>query len=135
MMETFTGWEYLLIDLANAFGLDKKLFSERIQWANANLDKLESLVDQADSKPLFYKAMLAIRKVQAKKPTGHLVGFDACCSGIQVMSALTGCVAGATATGLVDPTKRADAYGMLRDTMADILGGAVKVDRGDAKQA
>lgn len=134
-MEYFTGWQYMLIDLANAFGLDKKLFGERIQWAEANLPILETLVEQAETPPLFVKAMLAIRKVQRGEPTGHVIGLDACCSGIQVMSALTGCIAGATATGLVDPNVRADAYSKTTEIMESLLGGTVHVDRKGAKLA
>lgn len=134
-MKTFTGWEYLLIDLANNFGHDKLLFEERIQWATDNLSNLESLVDQAETKPLYVKAMMAIRKAQQGLPTGHLVGLDACCSGIQVMSALTGCVAGATSTGLVNPNERADAYGKCTKVMIDILGANVDVTRKEAKDA
>ena len=100
-MQTFSGWQYLLIDVCNQFGGDKLLFEERIQWAEENLDQLESLVDQAETKPLYMKAVQAVRKAQQGIPSGHLVGFDACCSGIQIMSAITGCEAGATATGLV----------------------------------
>ena len=51
------------------------------------------------------------------------------------MSALTGCVAGATATGLVDPNKRADAYSEVTDAMATLLGNSVSVSRQDAKLA
>ena len=80
-METFTGFEYLLIDASNHFGNDKLLFNQRIQWVKDNLDTLESHADQADKKPLFVKAVMAIRKAQAGIPTGHLVGFDATCSG------------------------------------------------------
>lgn len=136
-MKTFTGWEYLLIDAANQFDLDKLLFEERIQWATDNLSNLEGLVDQAPTKtrPLYIKAVMAIRKAQQGIPTGHLVGLDACCSGIQVMSALTGCVIGANSTGMVDPNRRADAYGDTKQHMGLILGGTVDVDRGDAKQA
>jgi hypothetical protein len=142
-MQLFTGWQYMLIDLANAFGLDKKLFEERIQWAEANMDSLESLADQADSKPLYMKAVLAIRKALAGKPTGHTVALDACCSGIQVMSALTGCIAGATNTGLVNPNVRADAYSILTVIMNEDLAanypihlsGGVTVIRQDAKDA
>jgi len=134
-MEQFTGWQYMLIDLANHFGHDKLLFSERIKWAEDNLTQLEQLADQAENKPLYHKAVQAIRKVQAGEPTGHMVGFDACCSGIQVMSALTGCIAGATNTGLVDPNVRADAYGQLTSVMQNLLGSGFGVSRGDAKQA
>lgn len=134
-MKTFTGWEYLLIDAANHFGHDKLLFEERIQWATDNLANLEALGDEAEVKPLYLKAVMAIRKAQAGKPTGHLVGLDACCSGIQVMSALTGCVAGADSTGMITPGVRADAYTKTKNVMADILGGAVDVTRKEAKQA
>lgn len=137
-MQTFTGWQYLLIDVANQMGLDKLLFEERIQWAEENLDQLESLVDQAETKPLYMKAVQAIRKAQKGIPTGHLVGFDACCSGIQIMSAITGCEAGARATGLVDPNVRADAYSTMTETMNELLhsqGISVNVSRADAKSA
>lgn len=134
-MQTFTGWEYMLIDLANAYGLDKKLFDERIQWAEAHLPQLESMVDEAETKPLFHKAMQAIRKVQNGMPVGHVIGLDACCSGIQIMSALTGCLAGARNTGLIDPNVRSDAYSNTTAVMEGILGGTVHVDRKGAKLA
>lgn len=134
-MKTFTGWEYVLIDLANAFGLDKKLFEERIDWAKANLHQLDVLVPQADNKPLFVKAMLAIRRMLRGEAVGHVVGLDACCSGIQVMSAMTGCITGATNTGLVDPNVRADAYTIQTQNMETVMGGQMHVERDDAKNA
>ena len=137
-MTPFTGWQYLLIDVANQYGLDKMLFEERIEWAEKHLDQLESMVDQAETKPLYMKAVQAIRKAQKGIPSGHLVGFDACCSGIQIMSAITGCEAGARATGLVDPNVRADAYSTMTNTMNELLhsqGISVDVSRADAKSA
>lgn len=135
-MTPFTGWQYLLIDVANQYGHDKKLFEERIQWAEDNLNDLEVLLPQAENKPLYQKAVMAIRKAQQGIPSGHLVGLDATCSGIQIMSALTGCVAGATATGLVDPNKRADAYTETTTVMNQILGGVgIVVPRKNAKDA
>lgn len=137
-MKTFTGWEYLLIDAANQYGLDKLLFEERIQWATEHLDELEALADQADVKPMYLKAVQAIRKAQKGLPTGHLVGLDATCSGIQIMSAITGCVAGATSTGLVDPDKRADAYTYTTEVMNEVLhseGLSVDISRKQAKAA
>lgn len=134
-MQKFTGWEYMLINLANTFGLDKELFDVRIKWAEDNLHQLESLVDQADEPALYQKCVMDIRKVQAGEPTAHLVELDACCSGIQIMSALTGCVAGANATGLVDPNVRADAYTACTKIMEGILGGQMHVSRADSKLA
>lgn len=137
-MQEFSGWQYLLIDLANAYGMDKHLFEERIAWATKHLNDLELQLEDADSKPLYIKAMLAIRKAQKGMPTGHLVGFDACNSGMQIMSALTGCVSGATATGLVDPNVRADAYSSCTKLMNEILATqrlSVNVPRKKAKSA
>lgn len=134
-MIEFTGWQYLLIDVANNYGLDKELFETRIQWAESNLGTLESLAPQADNKPRFLKSCMAIRKAQRGEPSGHLVGFDAVCSGVQIMSALTGCVAGATATGLVNPNVRADAYTQTTREMNNLLGGGLTVPRQDAKDA
>src|SRR5690606_23338731 len=106
-MQTYTGWEYLLIDACNHYGGDKLLFEQRIEWATVNLDVLEDLTSQVKPKdrPLYIKAVMAIRKAQTGKPTGHMVGLDAICSGIQLMSVLTGCIDGARATGLVDPDR------------------------------
>jgi hypothetical protein len=132
-MKTFTGYEYLLIDACNQFGLDKLLFEERILWANKNMAELESLADEADKKPLYLKAVQAIRKAQAGIPTGHLVGFDGVCSGIQIMSVLTGCVTGSASTGMINPEERADAYTATTTEMGEILGGDINVSRKDAK--
>jgi hypothetical protein len=148
-MKNFTGFEWLLVDVANQYGLDKLLFEERIQWCRDNLSDLElrGQEQQADhdakgkvwkEAPLFHKAVMAVRKAQQGIPTGHMVGVDATCSGIQMMSALTGCVAGADATGLVDPNRRADAYTGCTDLMNEILeedGLSVDVPRSDAKDA
>lgn len=137
-MKQFSGWEYLLIDAANHYGLDKLLFEERIDYIARYVDipgGLEAIADEAETKPLFLKAVMAIRKAQQGLPTGHLVGLDACCSGIQIMSALTGCCAGAHSTGMIDPNLRADAYGKCTTEMTTLLGSNVDVTRGKAKEA
>jgi hypothetical protein len=134
-MKFFTGYQYLLIDAATQFGLDKLTFEARIAWTEENINDLESLASQAETKPLYLKAVQAIRKAQQGLPMGHLVGVDGTCSGIQVMSVLTGCEAGARATGLVDPDVRADAYTACTEAMNVILGGNLVVPRSDAKQA
>jgi hypothetical protein len=136
-MKEFTGYEYLLIDAANAFGHDKLRYEDRIDWASQNLADLEGMADGINfkDKPLYLKACSAIRKAQAGKPTGHLVGFDAVCSGMQIMSATTGCIAGATATGLVDLDRRADAYTDCTGLMVDELGHHIPGERDKVKQA
>lgn len=138
-MTCFSGYEYLLIDIANSFGHDKWNFEPRIQWVKDNMDKLEELADSPDcdakTKPLYLKAVLALRKAQQGLPSGHLVGLDATCSGMQIMSCMTGCISGATATGLVDPDNRKDAYSIVTSTMNQEPGILVKVPRASAKDA
>lgn len=137
-MKEFTGYQYLLIDIANNFGLDKELFENRIIWAETNLNNLEQLVDKADNKPQYIKAVMALRDVQQGKSTGHIVYLDAVCSGIQIMSAATGCIKGASITGLVNPNMRSDAYTSITNTMNVLLhdhGINVNVSRQNAKDA
>lgn len=138
-MKTFTGWEYLLIDAANNHysPLDKQTFEERLEWANNNLAALEAEAEGRSWKkrPLYIKAVQAIRTAQAGEPTGHLVGFDAAASGMQIMAVLTGCEAGGKATGLVDPDKRADAYTDCTEIMAQLLGYHIPNERERVKKA
>lgn len=134
-MNFYSGYQYLLIDAATQYGLDKLTFEERIHWTDTHMVDLEHLASLAETKPLYLKAVQAIRKAQQGLPTGHLVGMDGTCSGIQMMSVLTGCHAGAKSTGLVDPNRRADAYSDCTETMNTVLGGGLMVSRDDAKQA
>lgn len=136
-MDKFSGFEYVMIDIANQFGHDKLQFEDRIRWVHEHMDELEDLVDQAETQPLYMKAVMALRKAQKGIPSGHLVGFDACASGIQVMSALTGCYVGAKSTGLVGD-ERSDAYGICTEHMNVELhsqGLSVDVPRKDAKRS
>lgn len=134
-MNSYTGWDYMLIDIANQFGKDKLTFEDRIKWTTDNFKELENLAPQAENYPLYMKGVMSLRKVHAGQPTGHMVAFDAVCSGLQIMSVLTGCFKGATATGLVDPNRRADAYSDLAKHMQAILGPSFHVERKPAKEA
>lgn len=140
-MITYSPIQWIAIDIANQFGLDKLIFEERLDWVKQNLNNLEKLTEKADPKtrPLYVKAVQALRLVQQGKPTGHLVGLDAICSGIQIMSALSGCRLGAKATGLVIPNKRPDAYTYftkrLNQSLTDRGLNTYKVPRQKAKEA
>ena len=80
-MKTFTGIEYLAIDLANHYGLDKLVFEERIQWVKDNWSNLEAFADKADEPMLYKKAVMNIRRAAKGERTGHMVALDAACSG------------------------------------------------------
>ena len=140
-MQTFTGYEYLLIDIANKFGLDKELFQTRIDWATENMSKLESLMSEADEPILYIKAVYALQDVLAGIPTGHVMGMDACASGPQIMGALIGCEKTCLSTGLLDPNKRSDFYVEVTTGMNKYLepnkhvGIGAELTRADVKSA
>ena len=138
-MKCFTGWEYLAIDCANnnPFNGDKATFEARLSWFDSNINDLEAIADENEwkEKPLFLKAIQTVRLAQEGKATGHLVGMDAICSGMQIMSVLTGCYQGALATGLVDPDVRSDAYKECSVLMESILGTSTGTDQARVKQA
>ena len=124
----FTPLEYMYIEIANTFGLDKQIYKDRLDWVKTNLDNLEDFIDTASDKFLFIKAVKNLREVQAGKPVGALVGFDANCSGIQILSVLTRCIAGCIATGAINSDERPSAYLLVQEEMQNILGEAVDVD-------
>lgn len=137
-MQEFTGYEYIKIDIANQYGMDKELFETRINWVDENMDQLESLMDEADEPILYIKAVMALRDAQNVIPTGHIMGLDACSSGLQIMGALIGCEVTARNTGLVDPNARADIYSTTTDVMNNILkdmGLSVEPTRKEVKLA
>jgi DNA-directed RNA polymerase len=138
-MKEYSAWQYLLIDVANNNGLDtdKEVFEARIAWTEARLSSLEDFAKDKKWKqrPLYLKAVQAIRKAQKSIPIGHAVGLDAVCSGLQLMSVLSGCVLGAKATGLIDPDRRADAYTECSTVMSNILGYHIPNERSRVKQA
>ena len=137
-MKCYSGYQYLQIDIANNFGLDKELFETRIDWVNTHHKELEQLANQADNRPQYIKAVMALRRAEKGEAIGHIVFLDAICSGIQIMSAVTGCYEGANITGLVQPNVRSDAYTSITDKMNEILhseGVQVNVSRQDAKDA
>lgn len=136
MFKTFTGLEYLAIDVANGYGLDKMEFEDRIQWVKENQGNLESLADKAEEPHLYNKAVAHFRKALKGLPSGHAVALDSVCSGLQLMSVMTGCRSGCYMTGLIDPDVRMDAYTFITGEMNKLLGNdAITVSRLDAKQA
>jgi hypothetical protein len=137
-MQEFTGYEYLQIDAANCYGLDKELFGDRLLWTQLHMDELESLMDQADDPMQYIKAVRAMRDAQNHTPSGHTVAFDATASGMQVMGVMTGCETTCLNVGLIDPNVRADVYTFTTGVINDLLteaGVLVSPSRKDVKDA
>ena len=138
-MKQFNPMQYLAIDIANYYGLDKVTYEERIQWVKDNIDNLESYQSQAEEPILFAKAVHALRLSQAGIATGHTVALDSVCSGLQLISVMTNCKSGMQMTGLIDPDTRPDAYTAITEYMNELLVKAgfegVTVSRKASKEA
>jgi len=116
-MRYFTPHEYILLEIAGQFGLDKATWDTRLAWTRENEDKLESLLPEAKEPEQYISAVMEYRKVQAGEPTGMMVAFDATASGQQLLACMTGCVSTATHTNLINTFERKCPYTFLRDMM------------------
>ena len=143
-MKHLSALDYLCIDVANNVGKqgnflgDKDTFENRIQWVKQNINNLPDFYEKAEDKYQYLKAVIALADVLAGKPTGHTVALDAICSGISIMSAITGCLKGCKATGLVATGYRPDAYTAVTDAMNRMLstqGIQTSISRKVAKDA
>lgn len=132
-MQTFTSIEYVAIAIANAYGLDKQNYEDRLLWVWVHEEELESFRD-AEDQFAYDKAVKELRKVQKGEPTGLIVKFDACASGAQLLSVMTGCRSGCEATNAIG-NQRNNPYMMVRDAMQEALGTEIEVSYSDCKKA
>lgn len=133
--QTFTGREYLKLDIAGSFGLDKEDWDVRLDWFDKNESNLHALVPQAEEPALFYAGIKAWERAQADKPSGYAISLDATCSGIQILAALACDRRAAEICNLVDTGHRRDAYVSIYQDMVQQLGQTAKIDRKQTKQA
>lgn len=144
-MEMFTAKQYLMIDIANNFGLDKEDWDVRLNWFEQNepdLEKLAMLPEDKggpESPAMFYAGVQAYRDMEAGKPIGYGISLDATASGIQLLAVLTGCRKSASICNVVDAGKRMDAYTANYDEMVNRIkeeGGITgSIQRKDTKKA
>lgn len=134
-MQTFTGKDYLKIDIANNYGLDKLDWDDRIAWFDANHSKLDQLIPQAKEPALFYAGIKAYQQVELGNPIGYMISLDATSSGIQILAALTGDPYAASLCNVIDTGSREDAYVQIYQYMKQLVGSTVQIDREETKQA
>ena len=91
--ETFTGIEYLKIDIANNCGKDKLTFKERIDWFNTNIKSiinkdttnqeiLEFIKEINPEEPeLTFAGIQAYINYLNNVSSGYMISFDATASG------------------------------------------------------
>lgn len=139
MFKEYNPMQYLAIDIANNWGLDKLTHEDRIKWVKSNIHDLETLSVEAEEPILYSKAVRALRESQKGIPTNHSVALDAINSGTQIMSAVMGCMNGCALTGLVHQDVRSDSYTSITQTINDLLKrdgyDEVTISRSDAKSA
>ena len=134
-MQKFTGMQYLQIDIANKFGLDKQDWNTRLDWFNKNQEKLLSLVPQAKEPALFYAGVQAWNQANQGLPIGYPISLDACSSGLQLLACLTGDDKAAKLCGVIDTGHREDAYSVIYNEMVNSIGESAKISRDDCKDA
>jgi hypothetical protein len=136
-MQRFSGKEYLKIDIANNFGLDKKTWTERLEWFDQHEDCLMEMLPQAEEPALFYAGVKAYFDVLDGKPIGYPISLDATSSGLQLLGVLTGDRFASEICNVVNQPGdvRADAYTIVYDEMCRRLGESAKIKRDDCKRS
>lgn len=134
-MQLFTAIQYLKIDIANNFGLDKEDWDVRLDWFDKNEANLHELIEQADQPALFYAGIKAYQKALMGVPTGYMISLDATSSGLQLLACLTGDRKAAELCNVVNVGYRADAYTGVYSEMVGRIGEEGKISRDDTKQA
>ena len=139
-MKRFTGKQYLMIDVANSFGLDKATWDKRLEWFKQHENRLDEMLPQAENPAMYYAGVQAWESVKHGVPIGYPISLDATSSGLQILSALTGDRRAAQLCNVVSTGKREDAYTNVFDIMMDRLvnrlgqhGG--NISRDDCKRA
>lgn len=139
-MQRFTGKQYLMIDIANSFGLEKSTWQHRLDWFEQHQHCLNEMLHAAAEPALFYAGLQAWEKVKSGQPIGYPISLDATSSGLQILAALTGDRRAARLCNVVGTGKREDAYTNVFEIMVDRLinrlgeyaGG---ISRDDCKRA
>ena len=122
MIKQIKASDYLYIAIANAFGMDKMVWDQRIGWAkhHESTGALAKMAELADEPLLFTKAVNALRDAKAGVPTGFTLPLDATASGIQILACLMGCMTTAKQVNLVNTGKRSDLYLAISEHMSSM---------------
>jgi hypothetical protein len=140
-MQRFSGLQYLKIDIASNYGLDKKTWDERLDWFEAHKDRLHEMLATAETPALYFAGVTAYEKAMRGEASGYPISLDATASGLQILACLTGDRLAAELCNVIpfsDETYRVlrrDGYTVVYEQMLDELGTAAKIKRPDVKQA
>lgn len=149
----FTGIEYLLIDIASNYGLDKDNWDIRLNWALSHestmlreLERMQENPDyrsqylyEADEPALFFAGLQALSLARQGKPVSYPISLDATASGLQILAILSGCEKSARACNVIPSSNihddREDAYTNHFNIMRTKVANPYDVTRAQAKDA
>ena len=134
-MQEFTPLEYIKIDIASNFGLDKETWDIRLEWFDEHKDKLEELVLEAEEPALFFAGIEAYRKAERGQSINYPISLDATASGAQILALLAGCERSALLSNVIDSGDRLDFYAEITKLINQYADQDVKISRKDAKDA
>lgn len=110
----YTGAEWLLVDIASRYGMDKDHFDVRIEWAKELIPLVKAAtsesmltilmkpyIDKADEPAMFCGAILALWDTINGRVSTWQVGMDAASSGPQLLSVLLKDLVGMEHTGIL----------------------------------
>lgn len=117
-MQEFTPIEYIKISIANSYGLDKKLWEERLEFVNTHdFAELRNLSREASEPMMMLKGIDALNDALNRVPSGYMCNLDMTCSGIQLFSILAGCKKSAARVNLIDTGNRENVYSYMGEIM------------------
>lgn len=132
---TESGLRYLKIDIANAFGLDKQSYEDRIAFVDKNsVDSLMSMIDEADSPYEYRNAVEQLDRHNKGLYVEHITYLDCTNQALQLYAVLTSCKDTAYLCNISSGDILTDAYGVLAIAMNDITGLDI-FDRNNCKKA
>lgn len=134
-MQEFTPLEYMKIDIASNFGLDKETWDTRLEWFAKNEPKLEQMILEAEEPALFFAGVEAYRKAERGQPIKYPISLDATASGAQILALLAGCERSAILSNVIDSGDRLDFYSEITKLINQYADSDVKISRKDAKDA
>jgi DNA-directed RNA polymerase len=115
--ETMSPRQWLMVDVARSYGLDKNTWLERLRWAQAHPDVLPGAKE-----PFLYASAL---KGSQELITDHLVSLDATASGIQCLALMAQDEDSALAVNLGTDEVR-NPYQRVKEHMGDYAYQQVK---------
>lgn len=126
--EATGGEEWIIRQMANLYGWDKKPIEERLTFADKKADLIKAVAEnpmdvlrdwEEASDPWQFAA--ACKEWESRNDEGFRhtlpIGMDASCNGLQILSILSGCERGCTYTNVLPSDKPYDFYITVLDSV------------------